>query len=188
MKELIIQPRQTGKTTWLLEKRKDIFPDWQYVCIGTTQAAQLKEMHNIKSKFITIKDCCHQLQYDYVNYKQTTFLLDEYFLYPKKEREYITKYLINNNCNFIAISTPDKLYNRDLIDSIKYWRQIQNDPCKYKPYIVKTEKQLAEDYGNDIVYNLISYPEVEVKYWEDTLLNKYGREKYETDILGKVYE
>lgn len=186
MKQVIVQPRRSGKTTWLLEQYNNQYFDKEYVCCNAYQISYLNDSFNNEVQFKSISNICHSLECEYVNRKNYTFYLDEYFLYPKKEREYITKYLINNNCNFIAIGTPDKLYNSQDIECIQTWRK-NYIGLRHLNKMLKTEAQMKEEFGSDLMYNLISYNEVEVKLWNDYRLSAWPKEQYETEVLGKLY-
>ena len=175
MKQLYIRPRRSGKTTWLLEQYNNPYFDKEYICCNIHQAHYLNRSFNTKDRFKSISNICHSLEYDYVNRKNYTFYLDDYFFYPKKERECLTKYLINNNCNFIAISTSDKLYNSQDIECIQTWRN-NYIGLKHLNKMLKTEAQMEEEFGSDLMYNLISYNEVDIKLWNDYRLSAWPKE------------
>jgi hypothetical protein len=171
VKDLIIRPRRSGKTSWLKREYKS-FLVAGHNCYMVTRNA------NDSSG-----ECCI-LPVDYINgtYEENDiFFIDEYFFLPNRDE--FTHALINRNHNFIAVGTPDCLYDAENIELIKLWRKTRD--LDKNSYITKTETFVASKFGSKNVYNLLSYPYVNVVPWVNKLL---ATEEYETEILGKIYK
>lgn len=194
MKQLHIRPRQSGKTTWLVNMfKKDILGSY-FICLNCEHRNKiLNNYFNQKGSSLYYSSDpvqCHvitvdQLRFNNINIFNKPLFIDEYFL--NKNREWLTRYLIGNNLNFIAISTSDKLYNLQDVEYIQAWRENYNG-LRDLNKMLKTEEQMIKEFGSEVFYNLLSYNEVEVIPWDDYRLSAWPKEQYETEVLGKYFE
>lgn len=171
MKQLIIQPRRTGKSTWLLKQYNEFKFNFDNCYIVTPNPCDCLMRNNYIQSI------------DYLKSKwpfDSIFFIDEYFFLP--DRSEFTEAIMRNNHSFIAISTSDKLYDKELINKIKLWRRNRNKP-RFKG-IFKDEGKMFFDFSKEYLYNFLSYPDVNVKECGMEL----GGTKYETEILGKLYK
>ena len=188
MKQLIIQPRGVGKTTWLIDKFIDnVLNNRQvsyYIVLNLEIKKRISTLLQEKGYYTNCVFTSKEFLERGANLNSCVFI-DDYFHLPEFiDRRNLTKYIMNYNLNFIAIGTSDKLYDKRKLNDIKVWRNLKKDSNLYS--ILKTEEQMKNDFGIDYFYNFLSYSNVDIIEYKKKLL--YSFKKYETEVLGNIYE
>lgn len=189
MKQLIIQPREAGKTSWLInEFIKNVLNNGQvsyYIVHNNNIKKNIQKICEQNGYYTNCVFTSKELLERGANLNSCIFIDDYFQLLELTDRRNLTKYIMEHNLDFIAISTPDKLYDIKKLNDIKAWRNLKKDSNLYN--ILKTKEQMEDDFGIDYFYNFLSYSNVYIdEYNKDKLL--YHFKKYETEVLGNIYK
>ena len=179
MYKIYIQPRCSGKTSDLIK-----------IFMETDQVLFLLPTHNscndIKRKFNhnfyddimvldknIIEHIIHRQDYKHL-------LVDEYFFYSQKMKDIFHQ--IINTFQFESViikATSDRLYDKNALNIIRKIR-------KHKIPFNLIDKRWLDEFSDEC-NSILSDPRFEIINLYDDHLNFLPDDKFETEILGRVY-
>lgn len=106
--------------------------------------------------------------------------IDEYLFFKEKDKRFLYRYINSKEFDYIEVrTTANKLYEKNIIDLMRYLRSL-NLPFNYlNNYILKKY--------SDYHYNLLTMHDFEIitnVYWENIL----DPEQFDIAILGKLFK
>ena len=151
-KIFLMQPRQSGKTTKAIYT---FLKDPENTIFVVHNSNTIEYIHDKVGK--NIKNCISSKQFhNKIIGKQTpkTIILDEYMLFKNKDEIYKIVQVIQPE-NVYIFSTPDKLYDKKLIDFVKEHKHTTS----YQDLLLKYENKLTENIEKqiyDLYYNFLT--------------------------------
>lgn len=180
--KLIIKPRRSNKTTMLFEKCvKDV--NGVYVVFNNNTKHCVREQFCADCNIITAEEMINNS----VHLSGATMYLDEYFLYPEHIKKAFFNAHILKPISFVAIGTPTLQFKRKDISDVNVWWTLMK--ARKAINILKPEEQMIKEYSEELMFNLIVAPEVEVEFpRENELKQMMSKKQYEMEILGQIFE
>jgi hypothetical protein len=185
MNQLIIKPRRSGKTSLLYYKFSND-PKGIFVTLNMNNLRATHTEHIKRPLMITQE----QMMQGNVHTNpdiNPTFYLDEYFHFRPEVKKSLFNVFLLKGLNFIAIGTPTTQYSHQDIDDVKEWWTLMGQ--RKSTGILKTESQMVEAYGEDLMYSLIVAPGVTITAPIGDEMKKFlSKEQYEREVLGNLYK
>ena len=197
MSKLIIRPRQTGKTTFLVnEFIKD--PKGIFITVHSEQIRDIAVRLNARggqsvetavkqSHVITPSEFTRMLMYG-GECSGHTYYIDEYCFLPIATKLLLFNLHMLHPLNIVAISTPNKQYSRTAVATVRKWWTWQQ--ARKHADILMSELDMVNKYGEDLMYNLLVVPNMELDLGRDTeqLHKILSDEGYKTEVLGQIFK
>lgn len=186
--ELHVAPRQSGKTTKLYKQFSGDPNGILVVSNSNTREMLIKQPNNktrsgiiTQSELVTGMDLQNRMS-------QFTLYLDEYFYFTADVKKYLfNTFMIGGIKRIVAMSTPKVQYNRKDVNDIRQWWAFQK--ARKHVDILLSEKEMMERYGEDLMFNLLVCPGVEILFYtKPSYKDLMSKEAYEMEILGNIFK
>lgn len=193
---LYIRPRCSGKTTDLLQKFNSVNkqnPNESLFIVPNIQIRNMvRAMTPYRQQVFTVEELQNifiglsPFNNIYLN-KITTIFIDEYFSMQKFYPfifELATKYDIE------AIGTPvEQFFSSDVSSVKKWWSILYTDFQDIDYRILKSQNEMIETFGVDIMMNLLVHPNTNVVLpWQSDQKRYMSKEQYEMEVEGKIFK
>lgn len=200
MKHINIYPRQTGKTTKLLETLYEYMQCGQQVivvCDHEAWAKRLKreftkkyERHNANLNEIFVG--VHSLVKEdsplwrsllfRAFYEDAVILIDEYLLFSPENKKALWKILKGHKKDIKSYTTSDMLYNKDLLAIVRAFKEGAISSLSF------LNEETQEIVDKHYLYNFITDPDCHVYSIYELKKLLVDKETLEIQYLGKYIE
>jgi hypothetical protein len=181
--QLVIKPRMTGKTTFILEELKKNPNAKVIVAHGEMYRRFVGDNFVNKDQVIF---CTNECFVGHVATLTTHLYIDDYFDLPMNIKEKI--FNLNEYktiCSTTAFGTPSKqFYTTDITLCRAWWKN-----KKELGPILKDLDEMVDIYSKELMYNLIVHPDFTYVYSHDPFKYKHlSPEQFQTQILGNIFK
>ena len=177
-----IQPRQTGKTTSLIN-RALLNKNGLFLTMNMRSLLNINRTYNPKKYGIDTKTSSDFIN-DFMSYEKDfnykNIYIDEYLFYDEKEQavlNYIISDCFDDNLNVYIKTTASKLINKNLYNLVRLMK-------KHNITIMDLPEEIFNSTGY-LYFNLLTHPDCKV-----SINNNYMRTdlSYRTEVLGELFE
>lgn len=178
--DFYIQPRQTGKTSELINKVKNDKRSALLIVPNTyTRRHILHKECSIYNHVISVSDLIKENLKGLKGYD--TVCVDEYLFLRKDVIAFLNTKLPLHFSKIIIKTTSNKLYDKRMFEFVRAYRKLSNPPKLSFPCMNFEQDQFFELY-----YNLLTHPKTNL--WKFDYLQTISEEKYKTEILGELFK
>lgn len=193
-----IMPRQSGKTTDLIEKAnhfKDLDYSVVFITMNEAMVYSLQNTYEI-SRGIKLYSAtsfldhhltfdCKRDQYDYV-------MIDEYLMMPIETQEKLYNSIRPLVKDIVYIkSSPVKMYNKKVIDFIVDWKTLHEkhyEICdQFKLLWRDSSRNFLKEY-DELYFNFLTDPKTSLYSRYAAVSKICSKERFETEYMGKFFK
>lgn len=191
--KVYIRPRRTGKTTWLIDKfirEYAINSDCYFIVLNENMkdmvrnvlynAYRFESKHPIFDHIITQSQYIFNTRYIGISFRKIKLFIDEIDLMSKEfKRELYGSY------QYIAVTTPARLYNKEQIDKIRFWLKARRDGFGN---VLCSMDELTDRYGDDsLIYSHMIDINTEIIEWKEDYRKMLSPDQFKIEILGELW-
>lgn len=187
---MIIQGRQTGKTTALLDKLKYDYLNSFYVGVSRNGVLNYKKRmpRHIENRIEYYNDFYHATRGMYIE----RLLLDDILFLSFKEQKNLIRQIresLSSETTVLIITTADQLYYEEDIMIGKFINSNLNDFHDVDSFInsyERTTSHYERDYDlRELIFDsFLCYPNIKIINENEDLYNNMGKEKTMTQLFG----